>query len=544
MIPMFSTRLLLTLSIALLLVMAGCTDQNTSQLARHSLIFCSDGAPDNFNPGMGTSFTNFNANSRVLFDRLLVTDNDTGQIKPSLALRWNKSDDGLTYTIELREDVQFHTSKWFTPKRNLNADDIVFSFARQADELHPFHFSDAGSYNYYQSTGLKQNLLSVEKLDSHQVAFHLQSPDDSFLYSLSMDFLSIVSAEYAAHLQEENLPLSQFDTLPIGTGPFKLNKYQDNSFIRYYAHPAYFAGKPDMEHLIYAITPDAATRYARLISGECDVMLNPPKSQYDLLVNNPELLVLQKPGLNMGFMAFNTSKPPLDDIRLRKTLAMAINKERILDKVYGDLGVLNDSILPPSMHPYHQNMLDVSGYNPEAARQRLVDLNVTNLQLTLWSLPVPRSYNPNGMLMAELIQDDLKQIGVETTIVSYEWSTYLERVKAGEHDMALLGWVADNYNPSDFISALVSCAGIRARTNRTFWCDEELDAMLKSASASQELSKRIEIYHDIQNRIAQQIPLLSIATGDAILVARKNVTNIELQALGGVSFTRVKKEAL
>ena len=530
--------------IAMTLIVTGCADQNRTDLSRQSLIFCSDGAPDSFNPSMGTSFTNFNASSRVLFDRLLSIDNDTGQLKPSIALRWVKSDAGLSYTFELREDVEFHRTNWFTPTRTLNADDVIFSFERQADPNHSFHFGDMGTYNYYRSTGLQDNLVAIDKLNDHQLRFRLAEANDSFLYSLSMDFSSIVSAEYAMSLQANNLPLRQFDTLPVGTGPFKLNKYQDNTFIRYYAHPGYYAGKPAMENLIYAITPDASTRYARLVSGECDVMLNPPKSQYDLLVSNKEITVLQNPGLNIGFMAFNTRKPPLDDLRLRVALTKAINKDRIVDKVYGQLGVLNDSLLPPSMRPYHNDLLTTHAYDPEAARAQLQELGITNLTLDLWSLPVQRSYNPNGMLMAELIQEDLRQVGVNVTIVSYEWSAHLERVKAGEHDIALLGWVADNYNPSDFIRSLISCAGITARTNRTFWCSEELDALLNEADSSQDLTDRIALYNEIQSIIAAQLPLLPVASGEAILVARKSIQNIEIQALGGVSFTKVTKGAL
>lgn len=530
--------------ILLTLIVTGCADQNSTNLARQSLIFCSDGAPDNFNPSMGTSFTNFNASSRVLFDRLLITDNETGQLKPSIALRWSQSDDGLTYTFELREDVEFHHTDWFTPQRNLNADDVIFSFARQADVNHSFHFAEMGSYNYYRSTGLQDNLAAIEKLNDYQIRFQLKQPNDSFLYSLSMDFSSIVSAEYAMFLQHNDLTLNQFDTLPVGTGPFKLNKYQDNTFIRYYAHPAYFMGKPAMEHLIYAITPDPSTRYARLVSGECDVMLNPPKSQFELLLNNKEIKVLQNPGLNIGFMAFNTSKPPLDDLRLRKALTMAINKERIVDKVYGQLGVRNDSLLPPSMRPYHNDSLESLEFDPEAARALLKELEISKLTLDLWSLPVQRSYNPNGMLMAELIQEDLKQVGINATIVSFEWSTQLERVKAGEHDIALLGWVADNYNPSDFIRSLVSCSGIDSKTNRTFWCSEELDNLLDQANSTQDLTNRIAIYNEIQTIIAQQLPLLPVASGESILVARKSIDNIAIQALGGVSFTEVTKDAL
>ena len=517
----------------------GCVDNGSSSLHRQSLIFCSDGAPENFNPNAGTSFTNFNASARVLFNRLVETNSTDGSIIPSLAGNWRISDDARVYEFSLEPNIAFHSTDWFKPTRTLTADDVVFSFQRQLNPAHTFYGN--GGYYFINSTGLRDNLIKIEALSDLVVRFELQQPDATFLYSLSMDFASILSQEYADYITAHSLQPSQLDTQPVGTGPYKLNKYQDNSFIRYFAHPEYFDGKSGIEHLIYAITPDPATRYARLVSGECDVMLNPPKSQYDLLVNDDELQLIREPGLNIGFMAFNIQKAPLSDIRFRTALAMAINKQRIVDQVYGQLGVINHSLIPPAMMPYHNPNLATVSFDPTAAREIIRQLELDDISLELWSLPVQRSYNPNGTLMAELIQEDLQAIGINTTIVTYEWTTYLDKVKNGEHDLALLGWVADNYNPSDLLNSLISCNAIDAKTNRTFWCSSRLDSLITEATNSQDVNQKIQRYYAIQSMIAEQLPLLPIATGDETLVASKTLRNIEIQTLGGVNFTRVTK---
>ena len=525
------------------LLITACGSNDTNPLHMSGLVYCSGGAPRNFNPQVGTSSTHFNASSRVIYNRLVETDEQSGRVIPSLAVSWERLNEGLTYRFQLRSGVAFQQTPWFTPERELNAQDIVFSFERQSNPKNPFHKSVEGDYNYYTSTGFKDNLLEVVELEEDVVEFRLKQSDSSFLYSLSMDFASVLSYEYAQRILSAGKPVSDLDHFPVGTGPFALNKFQNNTIIRYVAHPAYKFGKPDISHLVYAITPDPSTRYARLVSGECDVMLDPPKSQYELIVNNPELQILQKSGLNSGYMTFNTAKPPLDNVVVRRALSMAIDRNRIVESVFGDLGTENNSLLPPSMTPFHNPQVLTPAYDPETARELLDKAGVDDLELSLWALPVQRSYNPNGQLMAELIQEDLSKIGVRTRIVTFEWNTFLTKVKAGEHDLALLGWVADNYNATDFLLGLVGCEGIPNQTNRSAWCREDLDELLLKAEMTTDEEQMISLYYQAQDIIAAELPVLPIATGQSTLVVAKDVRNIEVRSLGGVSFGDVTKVA-
>lgn len=529
------------LLLSLLVTACGSNDSNPLHLS--GLVFCSGGAPRNFNPHIGTSSTHFNASSRVIYNRLVNTDEQSGRIMPSLALSWERLNDGLTYRFQLQRDVAFHSTAWFNPTRELNSEDIVFSFKRQSDPDNPFHKSVAGEYNYYSSTGFKENLLDVVALEEDVVEFRLQKPDNAFLYSLSMDFASILSKEYAERILRSDKAVSDLDYYPVGTGPFALNKFQNNTIIRYLAHDKYMLGSPKISHLVYAITPDASTRYARLVSGECDVMLDPPKSQYELIVNNSELVISQKSGLNTGYMTFNTAKAPLDNVVVRRALSMAIDRQRIVEAVYGELGTENNSLLPPAMTPFHNPQVLTPAYDPETAMDLLSKAGVNNLELSLWALPVQRSYNPNGQLMAELIQEDLNKIGVKTKIVTFEWNTFLNKVKAGEHDLALLGWVADNYNAADFLTGLIGCEGILNQTNRSAWCRRDLDELILEAELADDEETMISKYYQAQDIIAAELPVLPIATGQSTLVAAKEVKNIEVKTLGNLSFSEVSKEA-
>ena len=171
-----------------------------------TLVFCSEGSPEGFNPALYTAGTTFDASSRQVFNRLVEFERGTTKIVPALAESWNVSDDGLTYEFNLRKGVKFQSTKDFTPTRDFNADDVVFSFERQRDKNHPFHKVGGGSYEYFNSMDMPNLLKSVEKVGEHKVRFTLNQPEAPFIANLGMDFASIMSAEYAEKMQQAGTP--------------------------------------------------------------------------------------------------------------------------------------------------------------------------------------------------------------------------------------------------------------------------------------------------------------------------------------------------
>ena len=208
-----------------------------------TLVYCSEGSPEGFNPALYTAGTTFDASSRQIFNRLVEFERGTTKIVPALAESVAVSDGGLTYTFVLRDNVKFHTSKNFTPSRNFNADDVVWSFERQLDPNHPFHKVSGGQYEYFASMDMPNILKSVEKIDDRTVRFHLNFPEAPFIANMGMDFASIFSAEYAEKMQTAGTP-EKVDLEPVGTGPFQLVNYQKDAAIRYKAHPDYWGAKP------------------------------------------------------------------------------------------------------------------------------------------------------------------------------------------------------------------------------------------------------------------------------------------------------------
>ena len=273
-------------------------------LAAKTLVYCSEGSPEGFNPQFYTSGTTFDASSRPIYNRLIEFERGSTKIVPGLAESWTVSDDGTVYTFKLRRGVKWQTAQGFTPTREFNADDVVFSVERQWKADHPYNKVSGAKYEYFNSMGVAGLLKAVDKVDDYTVRFTLNASEAPFLANMAMDWASILSAEYAAKMMAAGTP-EKVDTAPVGTGPFLLVNYQKDAVIRYRAHPDYWQGKAKIDDLVYAITPDPTQRYNKLKAGECHVMPYPnPASTWRR--DNP---ATKRPPRVIA-KAFNVGEPP------------------------------------------------------------------------------------------------------------------------------------------------------------------------------------------------------------------------------------------
>ncbi len=270
-------------------------------------------------------------------------------------------------------------------------------------------------------------LKDVVKVDDYTVKFILNRPEAPMIANLGMDFASIHSKEYADKMMAAGIP-AVIDQKPVGTGPFQLVAYQKDAVIRYKAHPDYWDGKAAIDDLVFAITPDPSVRYQKLKAGECHVMPYPNPADLEAMATDPDVNLLQQEGLNVGYLAYNTMVAPFDNPKVRKALNMAINKEAILDAVFQGAGKVAKNPIPPTIWSYNDAVVD-DPYDPGAAKAMLEAEGVSGLKMKVWAMPVQRPYNPNARRMAELIQADFAEIGVDAEIVSYEWGEYLNRSK-------------------------------------------------------------------------------------------------------------------
>jgi dipeptide transport system substrate-binding protein len=505
-----------------------------------TLVYCSEGSPEGFNPSLYTAGTTFDASSRQVFNRLVEFDRGTTTIVPALAESWDVSDDGLTYTFNLRRGVQFQSTKDFTPSRNFNADDVIYSFERQRDPDHPYHKVSGGQYEYFQAMDMPGLIKEVKKVDEYTVQFSLNKPEAPFVANMAMDFASILSAEYADQMMKAGTP-EKVDLNPVGTGPFQVIAYQKDAVIRYKAHPNYWKGKAPIDDLIFAITPDASVRWQKLQAGECHVMPYPNPADLEAMAANADINLMQQEGLNVGYLAFNTEKEPFTDKRVRQALNMAVNKQAIIDVVFQGAGKAAKNPIPPTIWSYNDAVKDYP-YDPEKAKELLAEAGVSDLKTNIWAMPVQRPYNPNAKRMAELIQADWAKVGVEAEIVSFEWGEYLKRSKEGEHQTVLLGWTGDNGDPDNFLYVLLGCEAAVAGANRARWCNEEFNNLLLEAKQTADVAKRTELYEEAQVVFKEEAPWITIAHSVVFKPVRKEVKDFRIDPFGGHVFYGVDIE--
>ena len=505
-----------------------------------TLVFCSEGSPEGFDPALYTAGTTFDATGRNLYNKLVEFEVGTTKTIPGLAESWEVSEDGLTYTFNLRKGVKFHSTDYFTPSRDFNAIDVVFSFERQRVEKHPYNKYSGGTWEYFGGMSMPDLIKSVEAVDDYTVRFNLNRPEAPMVANLAMDFASILSAEYAAKLLTAGTP-DMLNQEPIGTGPFQFVGYQKDAVIRYAANPDYWEGAPKIDNLVFAITPDSSVRYQKLKAGECHIMPYPNPADLEAMAADSDINLMSQEGLNVGYLAYNTQVAPFDNANVRKALNMAINKEAIIDVVFQGSGSVAKNPIPPTIWSYDDSTVD-DPYDPAAAQAMLEAEGVAGLEMKVWAMPVQRPYNPNARRMAELIQEDFAKVGVKVEIVSYEWGEYLDKSKALDRDGAiLLGWTGDNGDPDNFLAVLLGCDGV-TKSNRAQWCYQPFDDIVQKAKVISDQNERTKLYQQAQKIFKDQAPWATIAHSVVFKPVRAEVKNFKIDPLGGHVFKAVDLE--
>ena len=520
---------------------AGLALSSSATFAASNLVYCSEGSPAGFDPGQYTTGTDFDANSETVFNRLVQFERGGTRALPALATEWEVSDDGLTYTFKLRPGVKFHTTDYFEPTREFNADDVLFTFQRMLDKNHPFRKAYPSEFPYFTDMGMDENIAKIEKLDDLTVRFTLNHVDAAFIQNLAMNFAAIHSAEYANQLLEAGNP-EQINQKPIGTGPFVFSRYQKDAQIRFKGNDEYWAPEEvKIDNLIFAITTDASVRAQKLRANECQITLNPRPADIETLKADPNIEVPSQPGFNLGYIAYNVTHPPLDKVQVRRALDMAVDKKAIIDAVYQGAGQLAVNGMPPTQWSYDES-IEAVPYDPEKARQLLREAGVEEgTEITLWAMPVQRPYNPNAKLMAQMIQADWAKVGVNARIVSYEWGEYIKRGHAGEHDAMLIGWTGDNGDPDNWLGTLYGCDAVGGN-NWSYWCDEAYDKLIKQATKITDQAQRTELYQQAQHRLKDQMPISPIAHSTVYQPMRTSVEGFQISPFGRNSFHGVTNE--
>lgn len=528
------------MSIIAVSAISACQPSNKSELESKTLLYCSEGAPDLFNPQLVTSGTTIDAVSNQLYNQLVRIDPDTGQVTSDLARKVIISSDGMRYRFYLRKGVTFHSTPYFTPTRTLTSEDVAFTFGRVFQANHPYNKVSGGLYPFFDGIGLAGLVEQILVVDDLTIEFRLGEPQASFLANMATDFAVILSAEYADQLLAKGEP-ELIDHYPIGTGPYKFVEYKTDHYIRYHSHQDYWAEKGNIEQVVFDITPNNSNRVAKLLTKECDVLGYPSAADVEYLKNKEGVVLQETTSMNVSYWAFNNNVAPFDNPNVRKALSYAVDKKAIIDAVYLDHAEEANSLLPPSNWAYEpaQNSHE---FSIEKAKALLKQEGLEDgFEMDIWAMPVQRVYNPNAGKMAEILQQSLAKLNITARIVTYDWGTFRKRLAKGEHDSVLIGWLADNSDPDNFFRPLLSCAAAFSGSNRSLWCNDEFDDNIYEALSITNSELRKAYYEQAEEIISQQTPLVPIAHAVRYKVYQDQVSGVQFNPYGGINFTHANK---
>ncbi len=441
----------------------------------------------------------------MIYDTLVQYREDTTDIEPALAEMWDNSADGLTWTFYLRQGVLFHDGTSF------NANVAAYSLTRPN--------AQTGSF-------FGQFVSQITAVDEFTLQIQLKTPYAPFLSTLASTENSIVSQAAVMHFGED------FGTNPVGTGPFKFVQWDRNDQIILESNESHWAGKPAIDKLIFRSIPNNAERLMELQQGNLHAMEFPNPDELAMIQSDPMLVLVKQPSLNVGYLAMNMEKPPFDNLKVRLAINHAFNKAEIIESLYQGTGIPAKNPIPPTLWSYDDTIEDYP-YDPDRAKELLAEAGYPDgFETTLWALPIPRPYIPKGQELAEILQAELLNIGIKATIVTHDWSTYINKTEYGEHDMAMLGWSAGP-DPDNFLYYLLSKATAqKPALNIAFYKSDEMQDVLDRARTSTDRDERIELYKMAQAIFHRDVPWVPLAHAQRLLVIDKRVQNLKLAPVG------------
>jgi peptide/nickel transport system substrate-binding protein len=470
-----------------------------------------DGPPVNLDPRVGVDA--YSERIDHLIFNSLVRKSDSSGILPDLAESW-EIPDATTYIFHLRSNVRFHDG------RELTADDVVYTFKSILDGT--VQTSKLGTYRLVDT---------IEALDPQTVRFTLTEPYAPFLWNLALPAIGIVP-EGAG---------TDFSDHPVGSGPFVFEHYVRDSEVVLRSNPDYFGEAPQLDAIRFKIVPDAVVRALELRKGTVDIVLNMlPADMVEALREESHLEVLNSEGTNAQYLAFNLEDPLFSDVRVRRAIAHAVDREAIVKYLWRNQARLADSLLPPENWAYSS---DVSryGYDPELARSILDDAGYDEISFTYRT-----STDPLGLLVAAVLQQQFKDLRIDMQIRSNEFATFFSDVVSGNFQMYSLRWIGGNNDPDIFNLVFHSDMFPPNGANRGHYSNPEVDRWIELARRETDVEIRKAYYADIQKTLSDDLPYVNLYYTNNVAVVNKRIEGMKLYLAGDYEFLtqiRVRESA-
>ncbi|GAB6138238.1 peptide ABC transporter substrate-binding protein [Halanaerobaculum tunisiense] len=457
-------------------------------------------------PTLDPAHTTDTTSSRVIrniFDGLVQYNEDL-EVAPAIAKDWSVGDEGVEWTFQLREGAKFHNG------REITAKDVVYSFTRLLDpetkSERAWLFERVEGAQAFQE-GEADQVTGLEAVDEYTVKITLQEPFTPFLSMLCMENASIVPKEAVQEKGED------FEQNPVGSGPFKFASWKhDNKVVLEKNEDYYVDNRPYLDEVNYRIITEGSSSFAEYEQGNIHVMIQGdiPSGQIDR-VTDPKGEFADQYTLNnrlgIYYIGFNTQKEPFTNKKVRQALNYAVNKKVIASVVRDGLVKPATSILPPGMPGYNE---DLEGYPNDInkAKELLKEAGYEDGLPGTYELAYNTSKTHQNV--AEAIQSNLKNIGVDVELNNMDWGTYIQKVDKGKTDMFRFGWIGDYPDPDNFLRVLFHSDNAGPGGNGAFYKNEEVDQMLEKAVKMKPGQERLDLYQKIEEQIMNDAPWIPV----------------------------------
>lgn len=483
----------------LLLGLLACGEKKTAQdKPVQKILKVSQGAqPKTLDPNLNNEVPAL-AITKQIYNTLLGVNKD-GNLVPELAEKWEFLDD-KNLRIEIKKGVKFHNGE------PLTVEDVMFSLEKA--------LQSPGSQS------IIEKIKSMKKVDENTFDIELSTTFSPILFGLAHPLTGIQNKKYV----QEKGDAARLE--PMGTGPFKFEKWVPGENIELSAFENYYSGKAKVDKVIFRVIPENTNRLIALETGEIDIAYGIAPIDMEQLEKNERLKSISELGYSTEFIQINNGKAPLNNKKFRQALAAAIDKNSISEAVYLGTAKSAQTIVNPAVFGSDQK-IDKYGYNPELSKKLLEESGIKERNLKVWI-----NDNPVRVQVAQIVQSNFKEVGINLEIEILEWGTYLQKSANGEHQLLIGGWNTGTGDADNTLFPLLHSSSLGAKGNRSFYSNKEFDSLIEAAQKTPSQDERKELYSKAQEIIAEDIALIPTVYRRDNIGLQKNIVGFEFKPSG------------
>jgi peptide/nickel transport system substrate-binding protein len=448
-----------------------------------------------------------------IFNLLVRAKPGKTDVEPDLAENWSVSPDGLIWTFKLRKGVTFHDG---TP---WNAEAAKFNLDRMADPKNPYHAVKGLEFEYWNDF-MGDSFKEAKAADPYTLQIVLKHPNAPLLYNFS-----IIAFDFASPESFKKYGGAGVGQHPVGTGPYKFVEWVRDDHITLEANPTFFrTGLPKTKQIVMRVIKDNAARFLALKANEVQAMEIPNTDDVKAAQRDPNLKITYRPAFNIGWVRFNMNNDIFKDKRIREAVALAINRQAIVQGLYGGYGEVAQQHMPPVMWGRIGNAKGIP-YDPNTAKQLLVEAKYPNgFSVDFWYSVASRGYFPNPKEILTAIARDLGKVGIRVRLMPDEIASFNKDIHTNKFAIFTVGWTGDNGDPDDWLGFFFP----KYDKDNAYlsYNNPAVFALINKAKVTASQAERAKMYAQAEQMVLDDYRDVPIAHAKAPVLMRKNVDGL------------------